>query len=68
MTEILCVAPPFSYGRLGAIGPKCPNLGLGVIAAVIEKLGYDVKILDCFGLELTEAEVAKEIERHSPKL
>lgn len=68
VTEILCVAPPFSYGRLGAIGPKCPNLGLGVIAAVIERLGYDVKILDCFGLELTEAEVAREIEGHNPKL
>lgn len=68
VTEILCVVPPFNYGRLDAVGPKCPNLGLGIIAAVIEKLGYDVKILDCFGLELTEKQVAEELERHKPKL
>ncbi|MBI2549614.1 radical SAM protein [Candidatus Woesearchaeota archaeon] len=68
MTEILCVVPPFSYGKLDSVGPKCPNLGLGIIAAVIEDLGYDVKILDCFGLELTEEDAAKELEKHNPKM
>ncbi len=68
MTEILCVVPPFSYGKLDSVGPKCPNLGLGIIAAVIEGLGYDVKILDCFGLELSEEEVAKELEKHEPRM
>ncbi|MBI5398964.1 cobalamin B12-binding domain-containing protein [Candidatus Woesearchaeota archaeon] len=68
MTDVLCVVTPFSYGRLDSVGPKCPNLGLGFIAAVIEEMGYDVKILDCFGLELTKEETFKEMERHNPNV
>ncbi len=68
MTEILCIVPPFSYGKLDSVGPKCPNLGIGTIAAVVENMGHDVKILDCFGLELMEEDVAEELERHNPKI
>lgn len=68
MTDVLCVVPPFSYGKLDSVGPKCPNLGMGFIAAVIEKMGINVKILDCFGLELTKEETFDEIENHHPNI
>lgn len=67
MTEVLCIVPPFSYGRLESIGPKCPNLGLGIIASVVENLGYNVKILDCFGLELSKEEIVEELKNHNPR-
>ena len=68
MTDILCIVPPFSYGKIDALSSKCPNLGIGIIAAVIENLGYDIKILDCFGLELTKGEIIKDIEKHNPNI
>ena len=67
MTEVLCIVPPFNYGKLDSVGPKCPNLGIGIIAALIETMKYDVKILDCFGLELSEEDTLKEIKKHNPK-
>jgi radical SAM superfamily enzyme YgiQ (UPF0313 family) len=41
---------------------------MGFIAAVIEKMGFDVKILDCFGLELSKEETFKEIDNHNPNI
>ncbi len=68
MADILCIVPPFSYGKIDQLGSKCPNLGIGIIAAVIENLDYNVEILDCFGLELTKEEVSKELSIRNPNI
>ena len=41
---------------------------MGIIAAIIEQLGYDVMILDCFGNEYTKEESIKQIEAHDPSV
>jgi radical SAM superfamily enzyme YgiQ (UPF0313 family) len=68
MSDILCIVPQFSYGKLDSVGPKCPNLGIGILAAVIEREGYEVKILDCFGHELQEKQIYEEIEKEKPNI
>lgn len=48
--KILLIIPPFSeeerYGKLSAVGTLYPPLGLAYIAAVAEKLGHDVKVIE----------------------
>jgi len=62
MCEILLIYPPYSYAR------KNPPLGLAYMAAVLEKDGYLVKIIDVSaeGLSLTELE--SRIKDEQPKL
>jgi len=68
MMDILCIVPPFNYGSLDSIKSKCPNLGIGTLAAVLEEKEYDVKITDCFGLELTKKEIIENIREQGPNL
>jgi radical SAM superfamily enzyme YgiQ (UPF0313 family) len=67
-TDILFVAPPFSYGDLESIGPKCPPLGIAFIAAFIEQKGYKTKILDAFALDYTVEQAVQEITKINPKV
>ena len=66
-TEILFIAPPFNYGNFDSLGPKCPNLGIALIAAYLEEKGINVKILDAYGLNLSIDNVKEEIVRSNPK-
>src|SRR3989344_5757877 len=63
MTDVLCVVPQYSYGNLKDIGPKCPNIGIAMIAAFLEQNGYKVQILDAFALELTHEQVKDKIKQ-----
>ena len=66
--DILFIAPPFSYGDLDAIGPKCPPLGIAFIAAYIEQKGYHVNILDAFALDYTLEQIGTQIKNIQPKV
>src|SRR3989344_7234326 len=66
MTDVLCVVPQYSYGNLKDIGPKCPNIGIAMIAAFLEQNGYKVQILDAFALELTHEQVKDKINSIRP--
>lgn len=50
MLKIALVNPPITpeerYGNFGKVGGFCPPLGLAYIAAVLEKEGHNVKIID----------------------
>lgn len=67
-TDILFIMPNFSYGDLEDIGPRCPPLGIAFIAAYIEQIGYNVKILDAFGLNYDLDKVREEIKNQKPKV
>lgn len=67
-TDILFIAPHFSYGDLDSIGPKCPPLGIAFIAAYVEQKGYKVRILDAFALNYTVEQVSDEIKKINPKV
>ncbi len=68
MTDILLVVPSFNYGKLQSVGPKCPNIGIGTVAAFLEVNGYNVAVLDCFGLELEREEIKKELAKHNARI
>lgn len=66
--DILFIAPNFSYGALDDIGPRCPPLGIAFIAGFIEQKGYNVKILDAFGLNDSIEQVSEEIKAQNPRV
>ncbi len=67
-TDILFIAPPFSYGDLDDIGPKCPSLGIATIAAYVEQQGYSVRILDAFALGYSFDQIEEEIKKIQPQV
>lgn len=62
MCGILLIYPPYSYAR------KNPPLGLAYLAAVLEKDGYSVKIVDVSAEGLDWSEVESRIKKEQPKL
>ena len=62
MCEILLIFPFYSYAR------KNPPLGLAYIAAVLEKNGYVVKIIDISAEGLSPTELEARIRQEHPKL
>lgn len=67
-TDILFIAPPFSYGALDDISPKCPPLGIATIAAYVEQQGYSVKILDAFALGYSFDQIEEEVKKIQPRV
>ena len=66
--NVLLVNPPFTledrYGKkLKIAGPLLPSLGLAYIAAVLEKDGHKVEILDAPALEMTSTEIAEHVRK-----
>ncbi|MBU1004768.1 MAG: B12-binding domain-containing radical SAM protein [Nanoarchaeota archaeon] len=68
MTDVLFIVPPFSYKELDDASSRCPNLGVAMLAAVLEQHKYDVKILDVFALDLKDNEVVEFVKENKPKV
>jgi len=68
MSEIVFVVPPFDFGGFYKSYNKCPNLGIAILASVLEKNGYSVKIIDAFALELKKDEVLRRVLKEDPKI
>ncbi len=68
MLDVLFVVPPFSYKGLDEASSRCPNLGIAILAAVLEKHGYIVKILDTFSLSLSKKQIVEHIRELNPKI
>ena len=66
--DILFIMPPFSYGDLDSIGPKCPPLGIAIIAAYVEQKNYKVQIIDGFALNCKVDDICEEIKKQKPKV
>jgi anaerobic magnesium-protoporphyrin IX monomethyl ester cyclase len=62
MCEIILIYPPYSYPR------KNPPLGLAYIAAVLEREGYSVKIIDVSAEGFNYADIENRIRSEQPKL
>ena len=71
-TKIVLINPPLSAeqqaGSLKGIVNVIPPLGIGYIAAVLKKEGYDVKIIDSVPLKLTKEKVLKVLKKIDPKI
>jgi len=68
MTDVLFVVPPFNYKGLDEVSPRCPNIGIAILAAVLEQHKYDVKVLDTFVLNLKNEEIVKAIKNIKPRI
>jgi len=59
--QVTFVNPP--YPMRAHQHPAFIPLGIGYVAAVLEKAGYDVNVIDCQALKLTYAEVEDELRK-----
>lgn len=70
--KVLLIHPPLSgkerYGDLAAAGAYWPPLGLCYIAAMLEKGGINVKIIDGLNLNITSEEIVKNIADYNPDI
>ncbi|MEM2108222.1 MAG: radical SAM protein [Candidatus Bathyarchaeia archaeon] len=66
MTHVTLVNPPYPSGAHRH--PPFTPLGLGYLAAVLEKNKYEVDVIDCQALKLSYEEFRKEIEKRQPNV
>jgi len=64
--HVTLVNPPYPPGAHQH--PPFIPLGLGYIAAVLEKNGFPVDIIDCQALKLTQEDFKSEIQKHKPDI
>ena len=68
--RIQFIVPPVGlvghYGRLWEVGSLLPPIGLASVAAIAEKEGHTVQIMDAEALGLGLDEIQKEIGRFQP--
>ena len=50
--KVLLVNPPYNSSKYRFIGLVAPPLGIAYIAAVLEKKGFDVSIIDAPAIEM----------------
>ena len=70
MSKIILINPPLSgkerYGELAGSGVYMPPLGLGLLASVLRKEGFEVRILDCEALRLNVKQTIDRILSFQP--
>jgi radical SAM superfamily enzyme YgiQ (UPF0313 family) len=66
--KVTFVNPPQTNSKYKFLGVVAPSLGIGYMAAVLEKNGYDVDVLDASALELSYDEIGEEIVKRNPDI
>jgi anaerobic magnesium-protoporphyrin IX monomethyl ester cyclase len=66
--KVLMINPPYNSSKYKFIGLVAPPLGISYIAAMLEKNGVTVKILDAPALEIDHETVKNEIQKYSPDI
>jgi radical SAM superfamily enzyme YgiQ (UPF0313 family) len=64
--QVTLVNPPYPAGSHRH--PPFIPLGIGYLAAVLEKNGYNVNVIDCQALKLTLLDVENELRKRQPDL
>ncbi|MCZ2809394.1 MAG: cobalamin-dependent protein, partial [Candidatus Bathyarchaeota archaeon] len=64
--NVTLVNPP--YPKRGHQHPPAIPLGIGYLAAVLEKHGYSVNVIDCQALKLTHSGFERQIVKHQPEV
>jgi len=62
--QVTFVNPPYPTGSHQH--PPFIPLGIGYLAAILERNGYDVNVIDCQALKLTLNEVENELHKRQP--
>ncbi|MBU2637805.1 MAG: B12-binding domain-containing radical SAM protein [Nanoarchaeota archaeon] len=70
--KIMLVYPPAqvedTYSNFSFAAPVLPPLGLAYLGAVLEKAGFDVKIVDCVAERLGYKELLEAIREYKPSI
>jgi len=70
--KIVLVSPPLTAeeqaGSLKEVANILPPLGIGYIAAVLEKNDFPVKIIDCRPLDITVEQLIEELKNEKPHI
>ena len=66
--KVTFINPPQTNSKYKFLGVVAPSLGIGYMAAVLEKNGYEVDVLDATALELTYDEIGEEILKRNPDI
>lgn len=70
MKKVLLIFPPYSleeeFAGLSAVGNMQPPLGIGYIGAVLEKAGFEVKIIDAPPLGWGQKKIVAEAKDWAP--
>jgi anaerobic magnesium-protoporphyrin IX monomethyl ester cyclase len=64
--KVLMINPPYNSSKYKFIGLVAPPLGIAYIAAMLERNGVTVKILDAPALEIGHDAVKNEIQNYRP--
>ena len=64
--HVSLVNPPYPKGAHQHI--PFPQLGMGYLAAVLEKNGYTVNVIDCQALNISFDEFKQELNKHKPDI
>ena len=64
--QVTLVNPPYPTGTHQH--PPFIPMGIGYLAAVLEKNGYNVNVIDCQALRLTYREVENELRKRQPDM
>jgi anaerobic magnesium-protoporphyrin IX monomethyl ester cyclase len=65
--KVALVSPP-PPSVLAFVDYQNPTVGLAILAAVAEKNGYEVMVLDCPALKMTYDQLKQEIARFKPDI
>ena len=66
--KVLMINPPYNSSKYKFIGLVAPPLGIAYIAAMLERNGVTVRILDAPALEYDHDAVKNEIQKYSPDI
>lgn len=69
MAEVLLIFPPYTlkeeFGNLSQVGNMLPPLGIAYLGAVLEKAGYQVRIIDAPPLGWKTGRISAEVKKDS---
>ncbi|CDG65567.1 MAG: anaerobic magnesium-protoporphyrin monomethyl ester cyclase [Methanobacterium sp.] len=66
--KVTFINPPQTNSKYKFIGVVAPPLGISYMAAVLEKNGYTVSIIDASALEMTWEDLEKAVQEESPQV
>lgn len=66
--KVMMINPPYNSSKYKFIGLVAPPLGIAYIAAVLEKNGVEVKIIDAPAVDMDFETIKTEIQNYAPDI
>lgn len=70
--RILLINPPINFkkscGEFSELMEPAPSIGLAYIAAILEKNGFDVEVIDAFTFRMDTIQIVEEVKKKDPQV